>query len=150
MAEWVAVFFSLLTRMVSAGSLRTLWSEGALLEGVWVQAELQWPRRHQMGAIHRPLGHLRNTLLKFTGRHGGADHFSSHLPVKDFFSLSYSYFVFLVLPPIPRSSSHLPFSTMCWRLKLHPVWKKIWLNAQIYAKCESLYRIYLVVISKNL
>lgn len=34
MAEWVAVFFSLLTRMVSAGSLRTLWSEGALLEGV--------------------------------------------------------------------------------------------------------------------
>lgn len=89
---------------VSAGSFRSFWSEGALLEGVWVQAQLQWPRRHQMGAVHRPLRHLRNTLLKFNPARQRTDHFPPIYPVKIFF---FSLFLLCLSPPLnPYSFSH--------------------------------------------
>lgn len=72
--------------LVPAGSLRSFWPQGALLEGVWVQAQLQWPRCHQMGAVHRPLRHLRDSLLEFSPAAQQTDHFSSHLYLVDIFS----------------------------------------------------------------
>lgn len=119
--------------VVSAGSFRAIRPEGALLEGVWVQAQLQWPRRHQMGAVHRPLRHLRNSLLKFRPLP-----WPPHCPVPSselttllpsilsrfFFSPPSSYFVSL-LPSIliaslihPSHNPH-PFLTRCRRLNLH-------------------------------
>ena len=81
---------------VLAGSFRSLRSEGALLEGVWVQAQLQWPRRHQMGAVHRPLRHLRNSLLKVHLLR--AANWPLFLPsiLLRFFSSAPSYFVSLL------------------------------------------------------
>ena len=46
-----------------SGSFRTFWVQGALLEGVREQAQLLRSWRHQMGALHRPLRALRDTVL---------------------------------------------------------------------------------------
>lgn len=116
--------------LVLAGSVRSLRSEGALLEGVWVQAQLQWPRRHQMGAVHRPLRHLRNSLLKVHLLR--AANWPLFLPsiLLRFFSSAPSYFVSLLpsvliasliqpLPSPPSTATLHPFLTRCWRLNLH-------------------------------
>lgn len=92
--------------LVPAGSFCSLWSEGALLEGIWVQAQLQWPRRYQMGAVHRPLGHLRNALLKFNPARQRTDHFPPVYLVKIFFLCP---FLLCLSPPFnPYSFSHTP------------------------------------------
>lgn len=81
--------------LVSAGSFCSFWSQGALLEGVWVQAQLQWPWCDQMGAVHRPLWHLWNSLLKFSPTMQHTDHFSSRLIF---------FFFLLLLPTLSLSS----------------------------------------------
>lgn len=118
--------------LVPAGSFCAIRSEGALLEGVWVQAQLQWPRRHQMGAVHRPLRHLRNSLLKFDPPPPPGSDLPTFLPspLLRFFSSTppSSYFVSLSLSLLPAiliaslilpSHRPHPFLTRCWRLNLH-------------------------------
>lgn len=113
--------------LVSAGSFCSFWSQGALLEGVWVQAQLQWPWCNQMGAVHWPLWHLRDSLLKFSPAAQQTDHFSLPSILLRFFLLPLP--TLSLSPPFnPYSFSHTPptllhhhphpFLTRCWRLNL--------------------------------
>ena len=46
------------------GSLRAIWLQGALPEGVRVQDELQRPRCHQVGQVHRAQRAVRDQVLR--------------------------------------------------------------------------------------
>lgn len=46
-----------------SGIVRPVRTEGPLSEGVRIEAELQWPRCYQMGAIYWPVRTLRNAML---------------------------------------------------------------------------------------
>ena len=43
---------------------------GPLPQSVWAEAELFWPRRHQMGTIHWSIGPLWDEMLKLKNRTG--------------------------------------------------------------------------------
>lgn len=44
-------------------ALFPFWVQGALLESLWAKAKLLWSRRNKMGALHRTIRSLRDTLL---------------------------------------------------------------------------------------
>jgi len=49
--------------MSCSGAVCSIGFQGALPQSVWVQAQLQWPRRSQVGPVHRQERPLWNTLL---------------------------------------------------------------------------------------